>query len=234
MKLVSCPAHGIRSQTPPSLAPCGTSQLLKNEPQAPVTRPVIRADPGGHYLLGLFTPEGPERLSEITQVSWCRTDTCSIKPTGAARVGAPGGAELYEGRMVPFTGSLHGGCTRGAKQARLLCRARHLADCPGPVCLKASILGSAQHPSHQFTCGQEAVAKSPRLRHLSCAPAAPAREGRGQLCVPSVPSSTSGLALGPACVCTSTQASTYIQAGRAHVCTCVCATLVPADVGELQ
>lgn len=89
-------------------------------------------------------------------------------------------------------------------------------------------------PSHQFTCGWEAVAESPRLRHLSCAPAAPAREGRAQLCVPSVPSSSSGLALGPACVCTSTQASTYVQAGQARVCTYACATLVPADVGELQ
>lgn len=112
-----------------------------------MTRPVTRADPGGHYLLGLFTPEGPERLSEATQVSWCRTHTCSVKPTGAARVGAQEAPSFMKVEWCPLqVHFLHGGCTRGAKQARLLSRARHLADCPGPVCLKASILGSAQHP----------------------------------------------------------------------------------------
>ena len=77
--------------------------------------------------MGSFTPGGPERLSEVTQVSWCRTRTCSIKPTGAARVGVPGGAnqaELYEGRTVPFAGPLSAqrpppGCKAG--QAPVSC-----------------------------------------------------------------------------------------------------------------
>lgn len=157
MKLVSHPIHAVRSQTLP-----GSLLQRRAAPQKPAQDPVpklgFRADPRAHHLMASFTPGGPGRLSEVTQVSGCRPYACSDQPV----TGHPPGRALW------MSNSDLPGLTVCSNASPGLQSSQAPASCSPPHWCSPARLprASAQRGQHSPVAGK----LSPRARGPGCSP----------------------------------------------------------------